>query len=288
MREPSPIDLSVERYRALLRSALGARQLARFDSRLSDEQCEAGAAFEAVVFSVAGSLGWNPAIHEVPGRGGPDFICSTANGRVDFMLEATCLDAGAQADRIMVPHPLPVDDRAHTYSISMDQKKIRGVIRSKSVQLGGHPMPRVLAVGSFHSHANAVLGDHGCWHLLLSDHLSEKRLGFCPDSKDYPSEEPDGRREYAFFQWTISRGWEPLSLPVSAVLQVAVLVSRCALCGVLHPAPARPLDPVALAPVPIVRLTSWPPPGTPADGDPPWTMLNTDTMLPLDISLDSA
>jgi hypothetical protein len=219
---------------------------------------------EAVVFGVLQSLHLSPEIYDDIETGGPDFVCAGSTlgfglRRVikpspedRFVVEATCLDPDAVTRRSDIPNELPEDISGGPFSLLT--KSICNKVKDKTTQLGGHAMPRVLAVASSHAGVGALFNTGAAKYMLTS----EPRIVYGIGSRG-PGRQCTDLRSSVFLRIAgDGRTVLPCRQTISAILLIAVYGDKSEVYGILHPQPARPLEVGFFPKVPFVRLTKWP------------------------------
>lgn len=216
--------------------------------RRLNENTEAGKA-EAVMFSLLRNTVDQITLAEDVSTGGVDFLCISDQNR--FMVEVTSLEAESVATQSGCPNVI-ADGTGGWFG--MITHMLRTKVSSKTSQLSGYDMPRLLAITSEHVAADVLLGPHGAEALLTSDTKIEvpigkpiNKVGVATDLKDS-----------VFFRFKKGE-IELCKRSISAILLVTILADRSLVVGVLHPEPAYQF-PIALLPsVPFLRLKEWPP-----------------------------
>jgi hypothetical protein len=235
--------------------------LKRFKSR-RDALGEAALA-EAVVFGLLQSLHLSPEIHEDIQTGGPDFVCAGSTlgfglrpfieprTKDRFVVEATCLEPDAVTARSTIPNEPPEDVNGGPFSILT--KSICYKARDKATQLGGYPVPRVLAVASSHAQVGAIFNTVGAEYALTSDAKIVNPMGSVE-----PRQCTDLRTSVFLRIARDRQAVVPCLQSISAILLIAVYRDKSEVYGILHPEPAQPLQIGFFPKIPFVRLTKWP------------------------------
>lgn len=133
------------------------------ETQASDREA---AVAEAVVFGILQGLNVDPQINDDPERGGMDFICCASRGPLAkrmlqdcFVVEATSLSPDAVTDRSKIPNEVPEAISGGAFGLLT--MNIVNKAKVKAIQLGGYPMPRVLAIASSHAAVAALLNGNG-------------------------------------------------------------------------------------------------------------------------------
>jgi len=218
--------------------------------RRLNENAEAGKA-EAVMFSLLRNTVDQINLAEDVSTGGVDFLC--ISDQKQFVVEVTCLEAESVATQSGWPNEI-ADGTGGCFG--MITHMLRTKTSSKTSQLSGYDMPRLLAITSEHAAAHVLLSPHGAEALLTSDTKIEVPIGKPIDAVGVTTDLKDS----VFFKFKKGEGEiEPCKKSISAILLVTILADRSTVVGVLHPEPAYKF-PVALLPsVPFLRLKEWPP-----------------------------
>lgn len=229
----------------------------RFDKARGDAR-EAAVA-EAVVFGMLQGFKVDPRINDDVKTGGADFICCASRGplakRVPqdrFVVEATSLSPDAVTDRSQIPNQVPEEMTGGAFGLVT--RNICNKARDKATQLGGYPMPRVLAIASSHA-AVAVLfnGATATWALVSDEHWRQEIGSSTVDSPKYTDLEKS-----VFMKPGPNGTIVACRKSISAVLLVAVYGDKSEVWGILHPEPARPLNINFLPDLPFVRVAPLP------------------------------
>ena len=258
---PTNIDGMINSYAQYL-SRKHVSNFERFESlRVANHE---GAVAEAIVFGLLQSLHLSPEINEDVEVGGPDFICwgSTLNfglrriikpsSEDRFVVEATCLDPDAVTRRSGIPNVLPDDISGGPFSLLT--RSICNKVKDKTTQLGGHEMPRVLAVASSHAQVGALINTGAAEWMLTSEPRIIGEIGSYG-----PGRQCTDLRSSVFLRIADDgRTALPCRQTISAILLVAVYGDKSEVYGILHPQPARPLRIDFFPKIPFVRLTKWP------------------------------
>jgi len=223
-----------------------------------------GALAEAIVFGFLQSLHLSPEIHDQVGKGGPDFICAGSTlsfamrrlvppGPEDrFVVEATSLDLDAVTNRSGLPNEEPRDMQGSPFSLIT--RSICNKVKDKTPQLGGHRMPRVLAVACNHPLVGTILNADAARFVLTSNPKIIVEIG-----SEGPGSECTDLRDSAFLKINRDgRAVVPRRQTVSAVLLIAVYGNHSEVYGILHPELAHRLNTGFFPKVPFVRLAMWP------------------------------
>jgi len=219
---------------------------------------------EAVVFGLLRSLHLSPEIYDDIETGGPDFKCAGStlsfglrrlikpSPEDRFVVEATCLDPDAVTRRSDIPNELPEDISGGSFSLLT--KSICNKVKDKTTQLGGHAMPRVLAVASIHAGIGALFNTGAAEYMLTSEPRIVVGIG-----SPGPGRQCTDLRSSVFLRiGSDGRTVLPCRQTISAILLIAVYDKKSEVYGILHPQPAQPLQIGFFPGVPFVRLTKWP------------------------------
>jgi hypothetical protein len=259
--DPTTIDGMMDSYAEYLRPRHRANSH-RFE--LPGASSREAAVAEAIVFGLLQSLHLRPEIHDDVEKGGPDFICAGSTlsfglRRVikpspedQFVVEATSLDPDAVTNRSTLPNALPEDVSGGSFSLVT--KSICNKAKDKTTQLGGYPMPRVLAVASSHAFISTLFNTGAAEFALTS----EPRIVFEVGSSGPGSQCTDMHSSVFLRIDPVTRAFVPCRQTTSAILLVAVYGNHSEVYGILHPEPARPLNVGFFPKVPFVRLSKWP------------------------------
>lgn len=242
------IEAVLAGYKEYLERKRGWQGLRRFEL-LYESNHEAGVS-EALVFNWLCATDRKPELHEDPGTGGADFICSPDSYN-QFIVEVTCLGSEALT-------------KSSGFSATPSQfssprtptKMLRQRVSDKADQMSGHGMPQVLAVVSLHNGAPVLLNPEEATTFFVSDFSLTIPIG---TGAGEPYHSTDLKNSLFFrFDPNDSSKVVPCRRSVSAVLLIPVSGDRISVTGVLHPEPIHPL-PVELIPrVPFLRLSEWP------------------------------
>lgn len=202
---------------------------------------------EAITFSWLRAAHLKPRISDVPGTGGPDFVCTSKNAG-DFSVEATALDGDAVAKRTGLPNTA----ESGGGWFSDDTRKLQAVVKRKASQLSASSLPRVLAICASHPASSVLLGRVGAEELMTSP----PRFTVPIDDEQAGIQTNTDLGESAFLQLTAA-GPVAVRRSVSAILLISIWDDELNVMGLLHPDPARPWDPASLPGVPFLRL-EWP------------------------------
>jgi hypothetical protein len=258
---PANIDGMIGSYAEYL-SRKHASNCKRFESLLVANH--EGAMAEAIVFGLLQRLHLSPEINEDVEVGGPDFICAGSalnfglrrvikpSPEDRFVVEATCLDPDAVTRRSDIPNQLPDDISGGPFSLLT--KSICNKVKDKTTQLGGHAMPRVLAVASSHAGVGALFNTGAAEWALTSEPRIVAGIG-----SPGPGRQCTDLRSSVFLRIADDgRTVLPCRQTISAILLIAVYGDKSEVYGILHPQAARPLRIGFFPKVPFVRLTKWP------------------------------
>jgi hypothetical protein len=206
-----------------------------------------GANAEAVMFSWLRWHGFSPTPADVPGLGGPDFLC-TPPLAAPFLLEVTSLNPDAVSQRSGWPDAL--NEKAHLFA--MITPNLWSKAKNKAAQLGGHEVARVLAVCLAHVGADALLSTLAAQWLMTS----EPKLSVPVGAPATAIREVTDLSKSAFL--AIREGnIIPIRQSISAVLLVALWEQELHAVGLLHPEPAVAFDYRSIVELPFLRL-EWP------------------------------
>jgi len=104
---------------------------------------------EAITFHILGAMGVSPEIHDQVGTGGVDFICRSPRQppgapQDRFVVEATSLSPDAVSERSHIPNE--ARNGISGFALGRVTQNTCNKAKGKHKQLGGYPMPRVLAI----------------------------------------------------------------------------------------------------------------------------------------------
>lgn len=214
---------------------------------------------EAVVFATLQGLNVNPQINDDVTTGGADFLCCASRSPLlarsaqdQFIVEATCLNPDAVTSRSKIPNAIPEEISGGAFGLVT--QNIYNKAKDKATQLGGYPMPRILAIASAHQGVAVLFNSATAKYALVSDPYWKQEIGCNKiDDTQYTALEtsvfikpgPDG---------TIV----PCRQSISAILLIAVYGDKSQVWGILHPQPAYPLNINFLPNLPFVRISPWP------------------------------
>ena len=202
------------------------------------------------MFSWLRAWRYKPMIADLPGVGGPDFLCAP-EGEQPFVVEVTTLNAEAVSGRSGWPNEL--NDRVGNFS--MITPSLWSKTKSKAAQLASQACPRVLAICLAHVASSALLGTLAARWLMTS----EPRL-VAPIVQDGQAPEPvrevTDLKNAAFFRIE-GVTLVPVRRSISSILLIGVFERQLGVVGLLHPDPAVPLDYRQFGDIPFLRV-EWP------------------------------
>jgi hypothetical protein len=202
---------------------------------------------EAAMFSWLRWHGFSPTPADTPGLGGPDFLCSPPLA-APFLLEVTSLNPDAVSRRSGWPDEL--SDKAHSFA--MITPNLWSKAKNKASQLGGHEIPRILAVCVEHAGADVLLSTLAAEWLMIS----EPKLSVPVGSPATAIREVTDLSKSAFLAAREGR-IVAVRQSISAVLLVALWEQELHAVGLLHPEPSVAFDYRSLVELPFLRL-EWP------------------------------
>jgi len=229
----------------------------RFDeTRTSDREA---AMAEAVVFGLLQGFNVDPHINDEVKTGGADFICCASRGPLvkrlpedRFVVEATSLSPDAVTDRSKISNELPDEISGGVFGLVMGN--ICNKAKDKATQLGGYPMPRVLAIVSSHAGIAALFNQAtATWSLVSDPHWRQGIGSSAIDTAEYTDLEKS-----VFMKPGPNGTIVACRKSISAILMMAVHRNKSEVWGILHPEPAFPLNIAFLPDVPFVRVAQWP------------------------------
>jgi hypothetical protein len=199
---------------------------------------------EAAVFRVLQACHADPEVDDLPGEGGPDFLC--CKGTADqFKVEATSFHPTKVTKDTCIKNVVPESMSGQAFgrlTTQIDQKAF-----DKTYQLEGIGMPGVLAIASAHFGALLVLDAMAAEDALISQpfwvHGSEEMSTDLASSLFLRLE--DGRAV-------------PKNPALSAILLLSVVADRSFLCGALNPSAEHRFNSARLWEIPFVYLKDWP------------------------------
>jgi hypothetical protein len=205
---------------------------------------------EAAVFSILRTyFRAEPEPADEPGTGGVDFICRK-NQDDAFVVEVTSLKPDSVARRSGIP--VKADEGGGAFEMTTHQ--LFSTVCGKADQLADYPYPRVLAITSTHFASSFLLGAQGAEYLLTS----QPKLTFPVGVRGAPVRMTTDLRSSAFFAPGENGQVVPRRQSVSAVLLIGLFGDQSNVVGLLHPAPARPLNIEPFREVPFLRVRNWP------------------------------
>jgi hypothetical protein len=216
--------------------------------RLSNNSESAKA--EAVTFSLLRHTMDDIKLAEDVSTGGADFLCTS--DQIQFIAEVTCLEAESVGAQSGWPNQVPQDGAAGWFG--MITHMLRTKASSKTAQLSGYDMPRVLVITSEHVASDVLLGPHGAETLLTSDTKIEVPVGKPIDKVGLVTDLKDS----VFFRFK-DGAIESCKRSVSAILLISIVTDRSLLVGILHPDPQYKFPIKLLPSVPFLRVKQWPP-----------------------------
>jgi hypothetical protein len=229
----------------------------RFDeTRASDREA---AVAEAIVFGMLQGFNVCPCINDEVKTGGADFICCAARGPLvkrrpedRFVVEATSLSPDAVTDRSKISNDVP--DEISGGAFGLVTRNICNKAKDKATQLGGYPMPRVLAIASSHAGIAALFNEAtATWALVSDPHWRQEIGSSAADTAEYTDLEKS-----VFMKPGPNGTIVACRKSISAILLVAVHGNKSEIWGILHPEPAFPLNVAFLPDLPFVRIAQWP------------------------------
>jgi hypothetical protein len=206
---------------------------------------------EAVVFTWLSNIGLDPAVNEVPGTGGMDFLCRPPSGK-DFFVEVTCIGNEAMAEQTGLPLELE-NGVGGAYGLGTEMLKQR--VGAKMEQLSKGNLPRVLAITSEHPIVNAVFDPNGATCLFLS-----KPAILVPFEGLGPEKNVTDLSNSIFMKPDRENPGKIVSArrSASAVVLVPIHAADIRPIGLLHPDAAMPLSLDDWYQTPFIRLRQWP------------------------------
>lgn len=247
MEHMNSTDNIIESYKAFLEIKYPTHH--KLYCRRLNDKAEGGKA-EAIIFSLLRGVVDQITLAEDVSTGGVDFLC--ISGQSQFVVEVTCLEAEAVATQSGWPNEVAQDGAARWFE--MITHMLRTKTSSKTAQLSGHDMPRLLAITSEHIAADVLLGPYGAKALLTSDTKIEVPIGKHIDKTGVATDLKDS----VFFRFK-NGTVEASRQSISAILLVSILADKSLVVGVLHPEPQYQFPITLLPSVPFLRLKEWPP-----------------------------
>jgi hypothetical protein len=199
---------------------------------------------EAVVFRVLQTCNVNPVVADVPGAGGPDFLC--AGGTADqFLVEATSFTPEKVTKDTNIRNQVPEDLEGGPFGLLTSQVDEKAT--EKLRQFADIEMPGVLAIASTHFGASIVFNSMAAENALISQPFwVAGREGMSTDlacSLFLRGEDGEVVRK---------------NCSLSAVLLVAVGSDRSYVCGALSPCATFRFNSALLWQIPFIYLMDWP------------------------------
>lgn len=214
---------------------------------------------EAVVFGMLQGFNVDPHINDEVKTGGADFICCASRGPLvkrlpedRFVVEATSLSPDAVTYRSKISNEVP--DEISGGAFGLVTRNICNKAKDKATQLGGYPMPRVLAIASSHAGIAALFNEAtATWALVSDPHWRQEIESSAVDTAEYTDLEKS-----AFMKPGPNGTIVACRKSISAILLVAVHGNKSEVWGILHPEPAFPLNIAFLPDLPFIRIAQWP------------------------------
>lgn len=212
---------------------------------------------EAITFHILGAMGVSPEIHDQVGTGGVDFICRSPRQppgapQDRFVVEATSLSPDAVSERSHIPNE--ARNGISGFALGRVTQNIGNKAKGKHKQLGGYPMPRVLAIATSHVGAPILFDAAAAKRALVSDLYFRHEIG--SDAAD-PADYTDLRNS-VFIKLGPDGNIVACRKEISAILLVAVYGGNSEVYGILHPESEYPLNTASLPNLPFVRISQWP------------------------------
>jgi len=195
---------------------------------------------EATVFRVLQYCGAKPTVAD--DEGGPDFECSGGA----YMMEATAFMNDKITCDTALQNEVPSEIRGQAFGLLT--KQIAEKAEAKHRQISAPKKPGILAIASAHAGASLVLDSYAAQCLLTSEPFWR------------------GTNENMSVDFSLSpflrleENGEIVAhhTGISAIVLISITADRSYVCGVLHPAPARPFDSKLLWQIPFIYSKDWP------------------------------
>ena len=239
----------------LLRAFKRWIELPRFDpkfatkwGRLCCNDLEA-AMCEATYWDILAGFGVDVQPNDLGGVSAPDYLCY--KGGVKFYVEVTCISTQTATLTTNLEPFSPGDSGARHYGTL--NTAIANECREKTRQCANLDAPCLLAIGTFHFEASAILINRDCMGMLLTDEPKfawtfDPAVGHCVGE---PYLQTDFRT--AAFTRLSDGGPSQIRQPISGLLIGGFGVGKPPLLGVLHPDARRPFDWTLLDKVPFCQ-----------------------------------
>lgn len=208
------------------------------------------ASAEALVYAWLRHQRKHPEIADLPGVGGPDFLCSPPSEPA-FVVEVASLDPAAASARSGWPAELA----ERVGSFSMITPSLWSKAKSKAAQLAGANCARVLAIHLAHTASPILLGSMAARLLMQSEPTIVVPLANDAGEAAPPFE----RTELKNAAFVRRQGADIVSIrrSISAILLFAASARQYDVVGLLHPDPVVAFDYRTFADMPFLRL-QWP------------------------------
>lgn len=207
---------------------------------------------EAVTFSILRANFDDVQVAEDIKTGGADFFCSSNEGT--FIVEVTCIENKSVATQSGWENKVPHTPNETAFFFGMITHMLRTKASSKTTQLSGYKLPRILIITSEHMGADFLLGPHSAEILLTSNTKIEVPIGK-PINKVGLSTD---LKESVFFR-SKDGSLESCRRSISAILLISISDDKSLIVGILHPDPQYVFPIMLLPTVPFVRMKKWPP-----------------------------
>jgi hypothetical protein len=242
------IDRVVETYMEWL-DVKAPDQVVAFIDRLSDVPEAARA--EAVTFNMLRQRGLRPRPGEVLGIGGVDFLCEPER-KDHIVVEVTTLLTENVTRASGLAHPMRTDG---AFGFGQITTQLMREAIQKAPQMADYPMPRVLVLATEHDGADLLMNAHSASELLTGTTAFRLRIG---DVEAKPEVITTLKNSVFFRAANDKPEIEPARRSISAILLMSINSETGHIIGILHPDPARPLDPDTFEGVHFARLREWP------------------------------
>lgn len=244
---------SIVRYRRWLERR-SIDSLKQFLNRLGSgvPQTVEGALGEAVAWNWLAPRCERISLYEVPGTGGPDFLCESSGER--FLVEVTTITRETTTRRSGLSES--PDQRFGTYGSIM--RAIKKKADKKAAQVAGYELPVLVFVVTLHYQASVL-----CLSCLHVEQLLIGSTGFGITIDAKRGEAVGKPYSTAALDHPVFFGegtTTPARRHISGILLggFGLVPPKCVVKGVVHPDPVRPIDIACLPDLRWCMLEPWP------------------------------